>query len=104
MRHNFRCRFLIRHFNDAITQCAIDIALGQPVNMATIDEIDNLWRDIKTASLMVIENMDTERPKLELMPSYFGHHLTNEMASAEIAYGLGRSVVCWKIHMLLIPV
>lgn len=75
-----------------MTQCAIDIALGQPVNMATIDELDDFWRDIKTASLMVYENMDTERPKLKMMPSYFGHPLTSELASAEIAYGMGRSV------------
>lgn len=75
-----------------MTQCAIDIALGQPVNMATIEEHDSLWRDIKTASMMVYENLDTERPKLELMPSYFGQPLTSELASAEIAYGMGRSV------------
>ncbi|XP_026754243.1 phosphatidylinositide phosphatase SAC2 isoform X1 [Galleria mellonella] len=83
-------RFIIHHFCDAMTQCAIDIALGQPVNMATIEEHDNLWRDVKTTSMILYENMDTERPKLELMPSYFGHLLTNELLSAEIAYGLGR--------------
>lgn len=86
-------RFLLRHFNDTIKQCAIDIALGQAVNDATIDEIDNLWHDIKTASLLVLENIDTERPKLEMMPSYFGHALTGEMVSVEITYRLGRSVL-----------
>ncbi|CAH2096908.1 unnamed protein product [Euphydryas editha] len=83
-------RFLLRHFNDTIKQCAIDIALGQAVNDATIDEIDNLWHDIKTASLLVLENLDTEKPKLEMMPSYFGHALTSEMVSVEITYKLGR--------------
>ncbi|KAI8423060.1 hypothetical protein MSG28_014146 [Choristoneura fumiferana] len=83
-------RFVIRHFSDAMTQCAIDLALGQPIDYATIDELDSVWRDIKTASLMVFENMDTERPKLEMVPSYFGHPLTQELLSAEIAYGLGR--------------
>ncbi|XP_053619511.1 phosphatidylinositide phosphatase SAC2 isoform X2 [Plodia interpunctella] len=83
-------RFLIRHFCDAMTQCAIDIALGQPVNMATIDECDDFWRDVKTATLMVYENLNTDRPKLELVPSYFGHPLRNELVSAEIAFGMGR--------------
>ncbi|XP_026498745.2 phosphatidylinositide phosphatase SAC2 isoform X1 [Vanessa tameamea] len=83
-------RFLLHHFNDKIKQCAIDIALGQPVSITTIDEIDNLWHDVQTASLMVFENIDTERPKLEMMPSYFGHTLTGEMVSLEIAYALGR--------------
>ena len=60
--------------------------------MTTLQNIDSLWNDIKTTSLMILENVDTECPRLELMPSYFGHHLTSEMASMEIAYGLGRSV------------
>ncbi|KAF9795913.1 hypothetical protein SFRURICE_008553 [Spodoptera frugiperda] len=83
-------RFIIRHFNDAITQCAIDILLGQEINMATVVNFDSLWRDVKTASLMVVENLESERPKLELMPSYFGHTLTSELLGAEIAYGMGR--------------
>ena len=60
--------------------------------MATVETFDSFWRDLKTASLMVVENMDTERPKLEMMPSYFGHGLTSEFVGAEIAYGMGRSV------------
>ncbi|XP_047035991.1 phosphatidylinositide phosphatase SAC2 isoform X2 [Helicoverpa zea] len=83
-------RFIIRHFNDAITQCAIDILLGQQVNMATVETYNSFWRDFKTASMMVFENMDSERPKLEMMPSYFGHTLTSELLGAEIAYGMGR--------------
>lgn len=60
--------------------------------MATVVNFDSLWRDVKTASLMVVENLESERPKLELMPSYFGHTLTSELLGAEIAYGMGRSV------------
>ncbi|KAF9408064.1 hypothetical protein HW555_012126 [Spodoptera exigua] len=83
-------RFIIRHFNDAMTQCAIDILLGQEVNMATVVNFDSLWRDFKTASLMLVENLESERPKLEMMPSYFGHTLTSELLGAEITYGMGR--------------
>ncbi|XP_045506510.1 phosphatidylinositide phosphatase SAC2 isoform X2 [Colias croceus] len=82
-------RFIIRHFNDAMTQCAIDIALGQQINMAAIEEFDSFWRDLKTASLMVVENVDSGA-KLEMMPSYFGHGLANEFLGAEIAFGVGR--------------
>lgn len=88
-------RFFICHFNDAITQCAIDILLGQEINMATVENFDSLWRDIKTASLILYENMDIDRSKLEMMPSYFGHGMTSELAGAEVAYGLGRSVLYW---------
>lgn len=83
---------MIRHFGDAIRQFAIDVALGQKVNMATVYEHDNIWHDFKTATMMAFENLDPENPKLELMPSYFGDKLTLELVSLEIAYGLGRSV------------
>ncbi|GBP27703.1 Phosphatidylinositide phosphatase SAC2 [Eumeta japonica] len=83
-------RFFIRHFRDAMTQCAIDIALGQEVNMASVEEHDSLWRDIKTISLMAYENLDSDKPKLEFMPFYFGHPLTSELAMAEVTYGFTR--------------
>lgn len=60
--------------------------------MATVDEYDDFFRDVRVAAMMLYENMDTERPKLELMPSYFGHNLTNELVTVEFAYGVGRSV------------
>ncbi|KPI93717.1 Phosphatidylinositide phosphatase SAC2 [Papilio xuthus] len=82
-------RFLIRHFNDAMTQCAIDIALGQPIDESTIDELD-LWHDVKTASLMVLENLEPSKPKFGMMPSYFGHPMRSELASAQVTYGVGR--------------
>lgn len=84
-----------------MTQCAIDILLGQEVNMATVENHDSLWRDIKTATLILYENMDTEKPKLEMMPSYFGHGLTSELVGAEVAYGLGRSVCIKSLFNLL---
>lgn len=85
-------RFIICNFNDKITQCAIDILLGQQVNMATIETFDSIWCNFKTASKMLLQNMDSEQAKLEMMPSYFGHTLTSELVGAEIAYGMGRSV------------
>lgn len=60
--------------------------------MDTIEQHDNVWKDLKMATMMVYDNMDSERPKLEMMPSYFGHPMTNELVSVEIAYGLGRFV------------
>lgn len=86
-------RYLIRHFNDAITQLAIDIALGQTIDYKTIEEYNSIWRDFKTATILLYENMDNDKPKLAMMPSYFGHGLTSELVTVEIAYGIGRSVL-----------
>lgn len=96
----FPARYINCHFRDAIRQFAIDLMVGHPVNMATIDE-HNIWRDIKMATKMVYGNLETDKPRLELVPTYFGHTLTNEFASAEIAYGLGRSVSDSKFEMMM---
>lgn len=85
-------RFVVRHFGDAMRQFAYDVTLGHRPNMATVDEDDDLCRDVRVAAMMLYENMDSGQPKLELMPSYFGHSLTKEIVSVEIAYGIGRLV------------
>ncbi|KOB68497.1 putative suppressor of actin [Operophtera brumata] len=81
-------RYIIQHFKDAITQYAIDIALGQTPNDSTIYEYHSYWTDIKTATLMVLENTETDRHR-DMMPVYFGHMLCTEFSVAEITYGLG---------------
>lgn len=59
--------------------------------MDTVREFYDYWTDIKTATMMLYENMESDRAR-DMMPSYFGHGLTREFAIAEVAYGAGRSV------------
>lgn len=68
--------------------------------MATVADFDNYWIDIKTATAMLYQNMESERAG-DMMPSYFGHALTREFVIAEVAYGAGRSVFFGKTVNLI---